>query len=205
MFPSRCVLLVKDAHGELAALIPAGMKAQNKPAERFPLPGDEQGPCTHCVCVPPLGLRLGPGFETVLWAGSVHPYPRAPAEAVRGAKLSKDPGLGRHWPPAPSLPLLERMAPLAPPPTSGTFRPRARSHPLARSVLCHMGRHRHPRAPRPMRMNFPEERFPPSAMLLPTLASQPALGWGPCSVPPACPAGMTLTLDTVSLGQRGSR
>ena len=43
--------------GELAALIPAGMKAQNKPAERFPLPGDEQGPCTHCVCVPPLGLR----------------------------------------------------------------------------------------------------------------------------------------------------
>lgn len=56
-----------------------------------------------------------------------------------------------------------------------------------------------------MRMTFPEERFPPSAMPLPTPPSQPVLGWGPCSAPPARPAGMTLTLDVLSSGQRESR
>nr|XP_019832657.1 PREDICTED: radial spoke head 14 homolog [Bos indicus] len=42
------------------------------------------GALRHCVCVPPSGLWLGPGFEMVLWGGSVHPSPRAPAAAVRG-------------------------------------------------------------------------------------------------------------------------
>ena len=126
MFPSSCVLLVKDARGELTAPIPAGVKAQNKPAERVPLLGDEQGPCATVSASLPrgfgwvLGLRRcsgvapctpPPGLLPQPFGGKAEQRPR-PWEALALGPLSAPPGEDGSAAPAPDLghvPILGQM------------------------------------------------------------------------------------------------